>query len=207
MKKQRILAIGMAAAVLGFGAVACGDSGKKDEPSGHEGMSMPSATAPASQNGHNAQDVMFAQMMIPHHRQAVAMAKTVLAKGADPKVRNLAGRIEKAQAPEIEKMSGWLKAWGESVPAEGDGGHATSGMGHAMPGMMTGKQMAAFGRASGKDVDRMFLTMMIEHHKGAVTMAEQERKSGASAEARALADEIVRAQQAEITEMGGLLRS
>ncbi|MCP2336899.1 DUF305 domain-containing protein [Actinomadura rupiterrae] len=207
MNKQRIAAAGMAV-VLGLSAAACGGNDKKDDKamSGHEGMSMPSATAPASQGGHNAQDVMFAQMMIPHHRQAVVMAKTVLAKGSDPKVKNLAGRIEKAQAPEIEKMSGWLKAWGESVPAEG-GGHSMPGMDHPMPGMMTEKQMAAFEKASGKDIDRMFLTMMIEHHKGAVTMAEQERKSGASAEAKALAGDIIKAQQAEITEMGGLAKS
>ncbi|WP_034486594.1 DUF305 domain-containing protein [Actinomadura oligospora] len=211
MKKQHIAAVGMAV-LLGLGAAACGggDDKKDGTMSGHEGMPMPSssasASAPASQGGHNAQDVMFAQMMIPHHRQAVDMAKTVLAKGSDPKVKNLAGRVEKAQAPEIEKMSGWLKGWGESVPAAGGGGDM-AGMGHGMDGMMTEKQMADYNKASGKDLDRMFLTMMIEHHRGAVTMAQAEQKTGSSPEAKALADAIIKAQQAEITEMNGLLKS
>ncbi|MEV4255400.1 DUF305 domain-containing protein [Spirillospora sp. NPDC049652] len=209
MKKQRIMAVGMAV-LLGLGTAACGGDDKKDgKMSGHDGMSMPSSSASASgsvsQGDHNAQDVMFAQMMIPHHRQAVDMAKTVLAKGADPKVKNLADRIEKAQAPEIEKMSGWLKGWGESVPGAGD--DSMAGMGHGMDGMMTEKQMADYNKATGKDLDRKFLTMMIEHHKGAVTMAQQEQKSGKSAEAKALADAIIKAQQAEITEMNGLLKS
>ncbi|MFC5181857.1 DUF305 domain-containing protein [Actinomadura harenae] len=209
MKKQSIAAVGMAV-LIGLGTAACGGSDKKDDTmSGHDGMSMPSssasASAPASQGGHNAQDVMFAQMMIPHHRQAVDMAKTVLAKGVDPKVKNLAERVEKAQAPEIEKMSGWLKGWGESVPAPG--GHSMAGMGHDMAGMMTEKQMADYDKASGKELDRMFLTMMIEHHKGAVTMAQQEQKTGSAPEAKALADAIIKAQQAEITEMRGLLKS
>ncbi|RFU38899.1 DUF305 domain-containing protein [Actinomadura logoneensis] len=206
MKKQRILAVGMAV-LLGLGTAACGGDDKKDDKmSGHGGMSMPSSTGTASsQAGHNGQDVMFAQMMIPHHRQAVDMAKTVLAKGSDPKVKNLAGRIEKAQAPEIEKMSGWLKAWGQPVPGAGDDSMAN--MGHGMDGMMSDKQMADYNKASGKDLDRMFLTMMIEHHKGAVTMAQQEQKTGSAAEAKALAADIIKAQQAEITEMNGLLKS
>ncbi|MEV5575755.1 DUF305 domain-containing protein [Spirillospora sp. NPDC052269] len=209
MKKQHIVAVGMAV-LLGLGAAACGGDDKKDgKTSGHEGMSgmsMPSSSATASQGGHNAQDVMFAQMMIPHHRQAVDMAKTVLTKGGDAKVKNLAGRVEKAQAPEIEKMSGWLKGWGESVPGAG-GGNDMAGMGHGMDGMMTEKQMADYDKASGKDLDRMFLTMMIEHHKGAVTMAQQEQKAGSAPEAKALADAIIKAQQAEITEMNGMLKS
>ncbi|WP_026414363.1 DUF305 domain-containing protein [Actinomadura oligospora] len=196
MKKQWIVAAGMAV-VLGLGATACGGDDKKkdDKASG----------AAAAKGPHNKQDVMFAQMMIPHHRQAVDMAKTVAAKGADPKVKGLAGRVEKAQAPEIEKMSGWLKGWGESVPAVGD--HAMEGVDQDLGGMMSPKQMADYNKATGKALDEQFLTLMVDHHKGAITMAEDEKQNGSSPEAKALAGAIIKAQQAEIAEMGDLLKS
>jgi len=150
---------------------------------------------------HNAADVTFAQEMIPHHGQAVAMAKLAATKAADPKVQDLAKRIEGAQDPEIKTMSEWLKAWGEDVPAADMGG-----VNHgSMPGMMSGSEMATLEKAAGAEFDTMFVQMMIRHHQGAIEMANTEQTAGKNADAKKLAGEIEKAQTAEITEMQGLL--
>lgn len=223
------------AAVL-IGAAACGggdgDSGAASGGKHATGHPTGSPASPgAAQGAHNAQDVTFARMMIPHHRQAVRMSKVVLAGSGDARVRRLAEQIEKAQAPEIQTMTGWLKQWGAEAPPEngggmpgmdhGDGGgmpgmdHGSgpsrgtgsgTGSGGGMPGMMSDKEMTAFGKLKGAELDRRFLTMMIAHHEGAVTMARQEQAKGAYGPAKSLADAIVRTQQAEITQMKAMLK-
>jgi uncharacterized protein (DUF305 family) len=176
---------------------ACGSGNNKDHAmSGHSmaGHSMGTSSAPA---GHNAQDVMFAQMMIPHHQQAVVMAKQAATRASSPQVKTLAGQIEQAQAPEIQKMTGWLKTWGASQPSE-------SSM-HMGDGMMSAQDMKNLGNLSGKPFDKAFLQMMTKHHQGAITMAKTEQAQGSSADAKALASSIVTSQSAEITEMQKLL--
>ena len=164
---------------------------------------------------HNAQDVVFAQGMIPHHQQAVEMSDMALTSASSAKVKDLASRIKAAQGPEIEQMKGWLSSWGEPVKAKSGGGgmagmnHGGSSSGSSDPmgmGMMTDAQMKELGAAQGAEFDRMFLTMMIGHHEGAVTMARAEIDKGKYPPAKQLAQAIVDAQQAEITEMQGLLR-
>ncbi|MFH9813967.1 DUF305 domain-containing protein [Streptomyces sp. NPDC017230] len=189
-----------------FVLAACGGDG--DGGTAHEGPhGSASASADAGQEAHNAQDVAFAQGMIPHHRQALEMARLAAGRSASAEVEDLAARIEKAQDPEISTMTGWLKAWGEEVPQATepmpgmDGHSAHSGM----PGMMDGQDMAELEKASGKVFDTMFLTMMVEHHEGAVEMAATETAKGRYAPAKALADDIATAQNAEITEMNKLL--
>ncbi|GAB3958878.1 DUF305 domain-containing protein [Actinoallomurus acanthiterrae] len=189
--------------VAAFTLAACG-GGNDDSGNSMSGHSMPAhsmgASSAPSASGHNAQDVMFAQMMIPHHRQALTMAKQAAAKASSPEVKKLAGQIEGAQQPEIEKMTGWLKAWGES-PSSGD-----MGMDHGS-GMMSEQDMKKLGTLSGKPFDKAFLQMMIQHHQGAVTMAKTEQASGSSADAKALASSIVTSQSAEIETMKKLLGS
>ncbi|MFC8097546.1 DUF305 domain-containing protein [Streptomyces sp. NPDC057363] len=189
-----------------FVLAACGGDG--DGGTAHEGPhGSASTSADAAQEAHNAQDVAFAQGMIPHHRQALEMARLAAGRSASAEVEDLAARIEKAQDPEISTMTGWLKAWGEEVPQATesmpgmDGHSAHSGM----PGMMDGQDMADLEKASGKVFDTMFLTMMVEHHEGAVEMAATETAKGRYAPAKALADDIATAQNAEITEMNKLL--
>lgn len=187
--------------VIAFTLAACGSSGSagsRHSVAGHSmaGHSMGASSAPAS-SGHNSQDVMFAQMMIPHHQQAIVMAKQAATKASSPQVKKLAAQIEQAQDPEIQKMTGWLKSWGASVPSPG-------GM-QMGDGMMSEQDMTKLGKLSGKQFDKAFLQMMIKHHQGAVTMAETEQASGSSAEAKALADSIVTSQSAEITTMQHLL--
>ncbi|MEV7804259.1 DUF305 domain-containing protein [Microbispora sp. NPDC088329] len=146
---------------------------------------------------HNEQDVMFARMMIPHHRQAVEMAKLAEGRASDPRVVRLAERIEAAQSPEIRTMSGWLTAWGEPVSGESPApAHR-----HAMPGMMSPEEMRRLEGLSGRAFDREFLSMMIRHHEGAVTMGRDELRGGVYEPARRLAASVVSSQSAEITEM------
>ncbi|MGW7535426.1 DUF305 domain-containing protein [Amycolatopsis sp. NPDC054798] len=165
-----------------------------------------SAPAPAAQSGHNAADVTFAQQMIPHHQQALEMAKMVPSRSSDPKVVDLAGRIGRAQDPEIQQMQGWLKSWGaEATSHSMPGGHEMSG-GHEMTGMMSDADMKSLDAAKGAEFDRAWLGMMIKHHQGAVEMAKTELAQGADAGAKALAQRIIDAQQAEIAEMRGLVK-
>src|SRR4051812_29908265 len=90
------------------------------------GPSMSMGSAPATA-GHNSHDVMFAQMMIPHHQQAITMAEQAATKASSPEVKKLATQIENAQQPEIDKMTGWLKTWGAAMPSPG-GMHMGDGM-------------------------------------------------------------------------------
>jgi uncharacterized protein (DUF305 family) len=161
-------------------------------------QSSPSAAGAAQQAGHNADDVSFAQQMIPHHNDAVSMAKLVPSRSSNPKVVDLASRIEKGQSPEVQQMQGWLTTWNASMSMPGmDGG--------TMPGMMSADDMKKLEQAEGAEFDKMWLDMMIKHHQGAIDMAKTELGKGASTDAKALAQKIIDAQQGEITEMQGLL--
>jgi uncharacterized protein (DUF305 family) len=194
------LALAGATAVAGCG----GDSMDGMDHGSSPSVSASSPAAAGAQSAsHNDQDVMFAQQMIPHHRQAVDMAKLASTRAKSPEVKKLATQIEGAQDPEINTMTGWLKEWGAAPPEE-----SMPGMDHGMdmPGMMTEADMTSLTKASGADFDRMFLTMMIKHHEGAITMAKDEQTKGSSKPAKDLAGTIITAQTAEITTMRGLLK-
>ncbi|MER7622299.1 DUF305 domain-containing protein [Streptomyces sp. NPDC126503] len=148
----------------------------------------------------NDADVMFAQMMIPHHQQALEMARLADGRAEGPGVKKLVAAIERAQDPEIRKMRDWLKEWGEPESAPMD-----HGSGHGMSGMMTEQQMKQLAAAKGKAFDRLFAELMIAHHDGAVDMARQERRDGRNATAKRLADDVVRTQSAEIAELRKIL--
>ncbi|MDN3259252.1 DUF305 domain-containing protein [Streptomyces sp. CSDS2] len=215
----RRAALATAAVTSALVLAACGgnsdDNG--DGGTGHTGHGASAATATpsasasaatatpsASAGAHNAQDVAFAKGMIPHHQQALEMAELAADRASSAKVKDLAARIEKAQDPEIRTLTGWLKAWGEQPPAAGTDHSGHSGM-SGMSGMMSEDDMAALKRATGKDFDTRFLSLMVEHHQGAVEMAATEKQRGRSADAKAMADAIITAQDAEIKEMKQLL--
>ena len=186
-RRLAVIALAVAGALLLAG---CGEDSTESKDTGG-----PDAAS------HKEADVAFATGMTPHHQQALEMAEVAAEQAADPKVKDLAGRIEKAQDPEIEQMSGWLRDWGQPVPTPG-GGHA----GHSgMPGMMSDAEMGSLMKASGADFDRMFLEMMIRHHEGAIEMAKEEQDKGANAAAKQLAGSIATSQSAEIKEMRDLL--
>jgi uncharacterized protein (DUF305 family) len=183
---------------------ACG-GGHGTMPGMHPGGTVPAGSAASGTAAFNGADVMFAQMMIPHHRQAVQMAALAGTRAADPEVKTLAAQIKAAQDPEIQTMTGWLSAWGKPAPAM-SGGMDMGGMQHGgMPGMMSGADMARLEAASGKDFDKQFCTMMIAHHQGAITMAQDELRDGTNADAKALAQQIITAQRAEIDTMNKIL--
>ncbi|MFJ8162559.1 DUF305 domain-containing protein [Streptomyces sp. NPDC096136] len=201
IRRTTALAATAAAALV---LAACG--GTPGNASGHGGgheasaSAAPSGTAPGS-GANNAADTAFAQGMVPHHRQALEMARLAATRADSAEVKALAGEIEKAQDPEIRTLSGWLASWGEQVPAAEGGGHA----GHSMSGMMTGEEMDRLSKASGKAFDTAFLQLMVEHHEGAVAMARTEQTDGRYQPAKDMAAAIIGSQSAEITRMNGLL--
>ncbi len=161
------------------------------------------ATTPAAAD-HNAADTTFAQMMIPHHAQAVEMSDMILKKQDIPaEVTALATRIKAAQAPEIEQMTGWLKSWNESATPSA-GAHSGHGMG-GMNGMMSADDMKKLDAAQGTEAAKLFLTQMITHHEGAVMMAKTEESGGQNPQAVELSKTIITAQEKEIQEMKDLL--
>ncbi|MCR6488939.1 DUF305 domain-containing protein [Amycolatopsis sp. OK19-0408] len=198
MRKNSIIAgIVLASAAL-LGACSSNDSVSGMDHSSSAPAPAPSSPAQAA-GEHNADDVTFAQQMIPHHSQALDMAKLVPTRSTNPKVIDLASRIAKAQDPEIQQMQSWLTTWGA-------GTSGMPGMDHGMPGMMSADDMKKLEAAKGAEFDKMWLDMMIKHHQGAVDMAKTELANGGNADARALAQKIIDAQQAEITEMQGMLK-
>lgn len=156
----------------------------------------------------NDADVTFTQSMIPHHEQAVQMAKMAKMHASSSEVKELADKIEAAQGPEIKTMQGWLKDWGKS-----ESGGSMSGMDHGdsgtsgMPGMMSDSDMSSLDKATGAAFDKMFLTMMVAHHTGAIDMAKTEQSEGKNADAKALAKDIEQAQTTEIAQMKQILGS
>lgn len=155
---------------------------------------------------HNDADVMFAQMMIPHHQQAVEMSEMLLAKDEIPaEVAEFAQKVIDAQGPEIERMNAMLTAWGEDPVDMGDMGDM-EGMDHGgMSGMMSEEDMAALEQAQGTEAARLYLEQMTAHHKGAVDMAKDEAKDGQNPQAVQLAEQVIADQEAEITEMQQML--
>ncbi|MFF3951272.1 DUF305 domain-containing protein [Streptomyces sp. NPDC001902] len=210
LSRRAALAAVAAAATLVLAACSGTDHAGGTHPTHAAATASASASTSASAGQHNQADVTFAQQMIPHHRQAVAMAEMAATRASSSEVKSLADKIKQAQDPEINTMSGWLTAWGKDVPQDMGGmDHEMPGMDHgdasSMPGMMGSDQMGDLDGASGKVFDTMFLTMMIEHHQGAIDMAKTEKDQGAHAPAKALAGDIVTAQTAEITQMRKML--
>lgn len=191
MRYKRALALLFTAAALVLsGCAAENDSGSADTPT------------------FNQADVQFVRGMIPHHRQAIQMAQLAEGRAADPQVEQLAQKIEGAQEPEIETMRGWLRDWNRPLRTMdmGDSGSMNhGGSSDSMSGMMGAGDMQALREAKGRAFDEAFLTMMIEHHKGAVDMAATQERKGKDPEAIALARKIQRDQAAEIETMTRLL--
>jgi uncharacterized protein (DUF305 family) len=205
MWKRTTLITAGALAVLAI-STGCSSSNEFEHPAGHSPSSSAAvapSTTPAAE-AHNDADVMFAQHMISHHTQAIEMSDTLLAKqGIDPRVTELANEIKAAQGPEIQQMQGWLTQWGtpSMPPMSGHGDMA------GMSGMMSEQDMTALKDTQGVDASKLFLTQMIAHHEGAITMAQNEIKDGQYPPAIEMAHAIVTTQQQEIDTMKGILAS
>ena len=201
---------GLAGALVAGTLLLAGCADDSSDAAGHGSMmsdgSSSASSSTSAEADHNQQDIEFASGMIPHHESAIMMAQMAQDQAGDQRVKDLAARIEAAQGPEIEKMSGWLADWSaaasSSATDDGMGGMDHGGMDD---GDMGGMDTGALAGMSGTEFDRMFLTMMIEHHRGAVEMAETEIADGQNADAIALAESIRDSQTAEIAEMQQLL--
>lgn len=187
---RRLVRVGTALVLSGLLA-ACSSTASDTGKDSHGGGDSSSTSAPAGRSG----DIMFAQMMIPHHEQAIDMAEIALAKGdTSDEVRELATAIKQAQDPEIQSMTTWLKGWGASTTP--DNGHGDMGT-----GMMSDADVAALEQANGAAFDEKWVSMMIEHHEGAIEMARDVLATTRDPEVKALADAVVKAQSEEITTM------
>lgn len=210
MNRRRALSVAVLAAALAGSVAACSTTTADD--------AKPPTTSAAVPGTGTTTDIAFAQSMIPHHQQAVDMAGLALQSHAkaSPDVRRLATRIQAAQDPEIDQMTGWLEQWqaptvmpgvadADDLAAMDHGGHDMGAM--TMSGMMTSEDMAALRQATGARFDAMWLQMMIAHHEGAVLMAEQVKAQPGNPEVVTLANQIIAAQQQEIGTMKQLLAS
>jgi len=199
--RTRLAAAGGTLALALALAGCAGSSSTTDGPT-------PEPTAQVSEvpATHNDADVQFAQMMIVHHRDAIAMAEMAPERTTDPEVLALAGAIAAAQGPEIDLMTGWLQDWGAEVPAEG-ASMAPMDHGEIMPGAMSDAQMSQLDAARDAEFDAAFLTLMIGHHEGALDMAEDQLNNGLDPEALDLAEAIVADQAAQIRQMEQMLGS
>lgn len=167
---------------------ACGSTGM----TGHEGMSgaEPVAATAARAPSANDADVMFTQMMIPHHEQAVEMAGLAASRVSDVQIKELAAKIKTDQEREIGTMKGWLTKWGKPEMS----GH----MMHEMPGLLSEKVMKQLESAKGQKFDKLFVEGMIAHHNGAVEMARTEQTDGADPEVKKMAAHMVIHQRGEV---------
>ncbi|WP_346182344.1 DUF305 domain-containing protein [Streptomyces osmaniensis] len=148
----------------------------------------------AEDDSPNSADVSYARMMITHHTQALEMTELAPDRAESTKVTKLAERIAAAQKPEIAAMQGWLKTQGK---AEHGDGHDHG----AMPGMATEAQLEKLRAAHGRAFDQLFLTLMITHHEGAITMATDVKGQGNNIRVEEMADEVIAQQTSEITRM------
>ncbi len=155
---------------------------------------------------HSTADVTFARDMIPHHRQAVEMAALVPTRSSDRRVGELAAQIAAGQQPEIDELVTWLRSWGQSVPVDSATDHgAMDHGGSSMAGMMSASDMTELAGLRGADFDRKWLSMMIEHHTGAIAMAQTELADGLDGSSKRLAGDIIATQQSEIARMRSIL--
>lgn len=187
---RKVIAPILLASVLGLGLSGCvfvvGDTtDAQHEMMGHDA------------SGFDANDIMFAQMMIPHHEQAIELSKLAMKNTTTRAILDLAERIKNAQQPEIEEMKGWLDDAGADMEHMG---------GMDDMGIVGEEDMSSVRKARGAVFDKLFLALMIAHHEGAIQMSQQVLKSTSNELVRALAQKIIDAQEAEIAEMKELLK-
>ena len=176
---------------------------------GTRGAAQAGPEADSGRRDYTAADVHFMSGMIYHHAQAVLIAGWAPAHDASPSVRTLCERIVVGQGDEIVLMQRWLRDRHEPVPDLSTTHAMMPGMDPAtmMPGMLTAEQLAQLARARGPEFDRLFLTFMIQHHKGAITMVNELFGQGAGEQERVFrfASDVYADQTTEIARMQKML--
>jgi uncharacterized protein (DUF305 family) len=195
-----LAALATVVALAGCTSPESADAGDGHTGHEHSGSAAPAPADSADQQGHNADDVTFAQQMTAHHKQALELTDLARDRSTDPALLELSAAIAAAQGPEIGQMAAMLRSWGQNPDADmGHGGHSS------MAGMVDSATMDRLRSLNGKEFDTLWLESMISHHQGAVEMAKAEIANGDNAEAKQLAERIVDTQQAEIDQMKQML--
>ncbi|SDJ40700.1 DUF305 domain-containing protein [Streptomyces indicus] len=176
----------------GASVIAPGKPGEKSEK-----ISPEEAKKRAEDDTPNSADFTYAQMMIVHHRQALEMTELAPKQAKSGAVKKLAERIHAAQGPEIEAMEAWVKNNGGPRETEGHDHHT-------MPGMASGPQMKNLKAAKGAAFDELFLKLMITHHQGAITMAEELLSGGNNIQLEEMAADVMAQQASEVDRMRGM---
>ena len=192
------LAAVLAATATALFVSSCGGQAS-DGRTDHQNSEKPVITGQPA--GYNADDVAFATNMIAHHQQAVELSAMVPDRSTNPDLIALANQISAAQQPEIDVMKVFLVQWNENPDT--NSGHA--GHGGTMAGMVDAATMAKLQALNGAEFDKLWLESMITHHQGAIEMAKAEVANGDNVDAKALANNIITAQEAEIGQMKQML--
>ena len=207
MKRLSTLIYGVIAAT----ALSACTSARVSTSSSDVAAPTPAVNAPGTYP-HTAADIQFMAGMIPHHAQAVKIAGWVPTRSSSPSVKVLAERIVVGQKDEIALMQLWLRDRNETVPDANATHHRMvhDGVAHdmLMPGMLTDQELAQLERARGTEFDRLFLTYMIRHHEGAITMVDQLFDSAGAAQDETvfrLATDVYADQTTEIDRMQKML--
>jgi uncharacterized protein (DUF305 family) len=183
------------AAILG--AVLLRDGSSMKETMGHDMGSHMSGSSDSLSAGFTGAEIMFLQMMIPHHQQAVDISELALQKSQNTELLTLSKVIIGDQKSEIAQMKAWLDQAGASE----DMGHSMDGMG----GMLDDEDLAALNKATGKNFDTLWLKGMIGHHDGAIHMSEMIRDAS-NLEIKAFGEKIVKDQSDQIAQMKKMLK-
>jgi uncharacterized protein (DUF305 family) len=188
--RRALLALALVVPALLTG---CGTAREKATPPG------PAATAAVSP-GFNSTDVMFVQMIIPHHRQGIAIAEIGAERASRDDIKVLASAIVATQRDEVARLEGWLRVWKQPATAD-PAAHAAHG---SMPGT-TEKEIAKLRKASPAALDEAFLDMLIAHQDDAVRLARFETAGGENVNALGYAKQVDASRSAQIEQMRGYL--
>lgn len=181
----------LSAAVLSL-AINRDNNNPMNNSSGHMGHGSSSST----NSNYTGADIMFLQMMIPHHQQAIDISNLAMKSSQDAELLALAKIIARDQAAEIKQMKAWLKDAGASE----DMGHSMDGMG----GMLSADELSALQAASGKEFDILWLTGMTDHHDGAIHMTQM-IEDARNSEIKAFGEKVIADQSAQIKQMKAML--
>lgn len=154
------------------------------------GVSLLQIPQEESRSEFNRQDVMFMNMMIVHHDQAITMSEMADNRTDNQNIIGLAENISEAQSAENRQMREWMNELGYDT-----GNH------HAMAGMATEQEMQKLRNSSGEEFDKLFAELMIEHHRGGIEMAKNFRQAGRHSELKEMQTAMIETQQKEISKM------
>ncbi len=198
------VAAALAAVVFAVALAACAADSAGDGHSDPVATDTPVITGEPA--GYNAADIAFAENMIPHHKQAIELARLVPDRSTNPELKTLADQIPAAQQPEINILNVLLVQWNENPEVRSGDAAGQAGQGRSMHGMVDDATVSRLESLRGTEFDTLWLQSMIGPHQGAVVMAKTESADGENVDAIAMATTMAAAQQAEIGQMKQMLK-